>query len=276
VSRLSDELGIQLELANGFRDALAAAISGTRLTAVWDTRMPWLGVDGDHGTGYWVGCGLREEASLPADSWRTSSTVSYLETDDAQDAISSSSVLDIYMAGTGARDPRMLAAMTAAAVLGHQAQPVAPDLGQHRPPLLPLAALPVPPAAQPRDDFPAGPGAALRNSLRSMLSPAARTAGLDLRWRDESPLWQAAWLSYGGTTDDGYWAGCDVPEDLDRYPWPTVLYVSRASTGGEQNRYLIDLLLTGTGARDTGILTAAILAAIGSHHAGYRTPGSAK
>jgi hypothetical protein len=113
---------VQAEFGRAFRAALAAAIQGTGIQGQWLeheglTPLPWLCRPGEAG-GYRVLCGLRQYPGVPACAWPAFLQAVY-RSDDAHPA-EGARPLDVVLAGPGARDPRILAAMTVAAILGHE------------------------------------------------------------------------------------------------------------------------------------------------------------
>jgi hypothetical protein len=115
-----------------FKAALLAAIEGTGLEGLRldagdpDTGggLPWLQKAGsDGGAGYWIVCGLAERPGLSAGEWPTFLWATYHGPADPADPgteILSELPFDLCLSGPGARDPRILAAITVTAVLDHQ------------------------------------------------------------------------------------------------------------------------------------------------------------
>lgn len=122
---------IQASFGAAFKAALLAAIEGTELEGRFldgsepgtDGCMPWLRhAAGDGDAGYWIACGLSANPALPSGAWPTRLRANYLcPADHDPDAeFLSERPFDLTLAGTGARDARILAAITVTVVLDHQ------------------------------------------------------------------------------------------------------------------------------------------------------------
>jgi len=101
------------KLERDFREALTGAVAGTGLELRLDLSMPWIQEPGADG-GYWIGIGLEQWTHVPSSQWRTFLFASWVSDDD--DAADEPHCLDVYLAGSSARDVTVLAAMTVAAV----------------------------------------------------------------------------------------------------------------------------------------------------------------
>jgi hypothetical protein len=124
---------IRSDFRAAFKQALAAAVEGTGLESRFlyatepgtDECMPWLQQAGTDGhAGYWIACGLTEHQGLPAGTWPTYLWAAYLHPADPSDPDNCETLserpVDLSLSGPAARDPRILAAITVTAVLGHQ------------------------------------------------------------------------------------------------------------------------------------------------------------
>jgi len=111
------------DFRRSFRDGLAATIGDTGLEARFDLsrKMSWVQPQGGVGNaGYGIVCGLVQDPAHPDSAWLTHLSVTYYTSNAGSPGqMGSERLLDLTMAGAGARDARILTSTTLTAVLDH-------------------------------------------------------------------------------------------------------------------------------------------------------------